>query len=103
MSFRPVRRTKRAASSFVALRRTVVASLSIAVLSRRAMRGMTIAALRMALRTGVAVLAALTVVAAVGLGHRPLVALHRRGAQALERVGMSSEAGRERRNVDPLT
>src|SRR5260221_7769932 len=103
MSFRPVRRTKRAASSLVALRRTVVASLSIAIMSRRAMRRMTIAALRMPLRTGVAVLAALTVVAAVGLGHWPLGTLHRRGAQALERVRMSSEAGRERNDLDPLT
>src|SRR3954469_1463321 len=103
MSFRPVRRTKRPASSFVAMRRTVVASLSIAVLSRRAMRGMTIDALWMALRTCVAVLTALTVVAAVGLGKSPFGTLHRRRAQALERVGMSGEAGRERYNVDPLT
>src|SRR5207248_2984181 len=102
MSFRPVRRTKRAASSFVALRRTVVASLSITILSRRAMRGMTIAALRMALRTRVAVLAALTVVAAIGLGKSPFGTLHRSGAQALERVRVRGEPGGKRHNLDPL-
>src|SRR4051794_16938265 len=66
------------------------------------MRGMTVAALRMALRTGVAVLAALTVVAAIGLGKGPFGTLHRRRAQALEGVGMSGEPGGKRHNLDPL-
>src|SRR5207302_741338 len=67
------------------------------------MRGMTLAPLRMALRTGIAVLTALAVVAAIRLGKSPFGTLHRRGAQALERVGMSGEAGGKRRNVDSLT
>src|SRR5437763_3484959 len=101
MSFRPVRRAKRAAGSFVALRRTLVAAVSMAILSRRAMRGMTIAALRMALRTGVAVLAALTVLAAVGLGKSPFGTLYGRRPQALECIRMSDEALRKRDDLDP--
>ena len=57
----------------------------------------------MALRTCVTVLAALAVVAAIGLGKSPFGTLHRRRAQALERVCVGGEAGRERRDVDPLT
>src|SRR5258708_2299656 len=102
MGFRPVRRADRAAGSFVALRRTVVAPLSVAILSRRAMRGMALDPLRVALRTRIAVLAPLAVVAAVGLGKSPFGTLHRRRAQALERVGVSGETGRERRYVNPL-
>src|SRR5438270_7262482 len=98
MRFRPIRRTERAARSFVAVRRAVVASLSMAILSRRTMRGVTIAALRMALRTGVAVLAALAVVTAVGLGKSPFGTLHRSRAQALERVRVRGEPGGKRHN-----
>ena len=87
MSFGPVRRANWAASSFVALRRTVVAPLSVAILRAGTMRGMTVTTLRMPLRTGVAVLAALAVMATVGLGHRALGTLHDRRLEALERVG----------------
>ena len=65
MSFRPVRRAKRAANAFIVLHRTVVASLSVAILRAGAMGRMAFTPLRMALRTGVAVLAALPVVAPI--------------------------------------
>src|SRR6059058_298167 len=70
-SFRPIWRADRAASSFVALRRTVVAPLSVAILRVRAMGGMALDAMRVPLLTGITILAALALVAAIGLSECP--------------------------------
>src|SRR5437764_10969339 len=69
------------------------------------MGGMAIRALRMTLLAVITIPALIAVVAPIALGVRALAPLRlslRRRLQPLERVGMSSEPGRERRNVDPL-
>src|SRR5437868_11042704 len=69
------------------------------------MGGMAIRALRMTLLAVITIPALIAVVAPIALGVRALAPLRlslRGRLQPLERVSMSSEAGRERRNVDPL-
>src|SRR5438270_8869675 len=69
------------------------------------MGGMAVRALRMTLLADITIAALIAVVAPIALGVRALAPLRlslRRRLQPLERVGMSSEAGRERRDVDPL-
>src|SRR5579884_399046 len=84
---RAVRRT----SAIIAL---IIAAMAVAVTR-----------LRMALRTIVAILAALALMPAIGLGMRPLLPLRlglRGGLQPLERFGRRGEIGRQRRDRNAL-
>src|SRR5690348_14744809 len=79
-----------------------IAALAVAVLRPRAMRRMPFAALRMALLTIVALVAPLSVGAAMRLRCRPLGPLDWSRLQALERFGCGGEALRKRSQGDPL-
>src|SRR4051794_11619410 len=70
------------------------------------MRRMPFAPVRMALLTGVAIIALLPVVPAVGLGRWTMTPVQllrgRRGLEPLDRFGRGGEVGGERRDRDPL-